>query len=250
MGYIMNPLLIAHRGARLEAPENTIPAFARAIELGADGIEFDVRLTKDRVPVISHDEHIHDERGKQISISATPYDVLRKIDLGARKGDEFRGTVMPTLDEVLAFLAPHDLQLIVEIKRQSDLHDEVVRQVGDAVKRASLKRAPIVSSASRRIHQALYRYHRDLHRALIVLEPLFSFVPSLLFAKFYRLQGLHLEVSGLKKLFVRECHRLNLQCGIWTVKLARQVHRAAQVGVDIVIADDVALIRRELAALV
>jgi len=245
----MNPLLIAHRGARLEAPENTIPAFARAIELGADGIEFDVRLTKDRVPIISHDEHLHDERGRQISVSATPYEVLRKIDIGARKGDAFRGTVVPTLEEVLTFLAPHDLQLIVEIKRQSDLHDDAVRRVGDAIKRAPLKRAPVVSSASRRIHQALYRQHRDLQRALIVLEPLFSFVPSLLFAKFYGLQGLHLEVSGLKKMFVRACHRLGLQCDIWTVKLARQAHHAVQCGVDAIIVDDVALIRRELEAL-
>ena len=243
------PLLIAHRGARLEAPENTLPAFARAIELGADGIEFDVRLTRDRVPVISHDEHIHDEQGHLVSISATPYEILRTIAIGARKGAEFRGTVIPTLEEALAFLAPHNLQLIVEIKRQSDLHDDAVRRVGDALHHAPLKKSPIVSSASRRIHHALYRHHRDLQRALIVVEPLFSFVPSLLFAKFYGLQALHLEVSGLKKIFVEACHRLNLQCVLWTVRLARQLHHAVQLGVDAIIADDVALIRREMRSL-
>ena len=96
---IRRPEIIAHRGANREAPENTIPAFARALDLGVDGIELDVHVTRDNVPVVHHDAVLPD--GGRI-------DRLDSTDLERR-------TDAPTLAEVLE-LVDGRCHVYVEIK--------------------------------------------------------------------------------------------------------------------------------------
>lgn len=85
-GMIMKKKFCAHRGLSALMPENTLPAFAAALALGADEIEFDVRLTNDLKLIVSHDgtlERISDGKGE---LSDFTLDELRKINIGAKKG--------------------------------------------------------------------------------------------------------------------------------------------------------------------
>ena len=132
-------IIIAHRGASGLAPENTLPAFQAAIDAGADGIEFDVQLTADGVPVIVHDFRIakHWARldGEWLNADGPPVRDLslaevRRYDVGrlnpsskyARRYPDYRpidGTRIPTLDDVLTLVrekAPPGFQLWVELK--------------------------------------------------------------------------------------------------------------------------------------
>ncbi|MFX1329560.1 MAG: glycerophosphodiester phosphodiesterase, partial [Promethearchaeota archaeon] len=77
-----NILIIAHRGANSIAPENTLKAFQKAIELGADMIEFDVRKTLDDRIVISHDNSLIRITGKLGSIKSMTLEQLRELDFG------------------------------------------------------------------------------------------------------------------------------------------------------------------------
>lgn len=103
-------LLYAHRGARAEAPENTIPAFERALEAGAHALEMDARLTRDGAVVIAHDATGLRCAGVPAAIAASTLADVRAWDAGhafrdpARGGHPFygRGVRIPTLDEVLA----------------------------------------------------------------------------------------------------------------------------------------------------
>jgi len=103
------PLIIGHRGASVVALENTMPAFAAAIAAGADGIEFDVRLSSDGVPVIIHDDTLTRTHG-----------VRRRV--AELTVDELRGFGLPSLRELFELMAGNRLLLCLEIKsREPDL---------------------------------------------------------------------------------------------------------------------------------
>jgi len=96
-------MIIAHRTTMMLAPENTIPGIMKAIELGCDYIELDVRYTKDGVPVLMHDPDVMRTTNGIGPVSLMSFKKLRKLDAGARFGDGtlFRKTRIPTLEEAL-----------------------------------------------------------------------------------------------------------------------------------------------------
>lgn len=108
--------LIAHRGYSALAPENTLAAFALALEHGADGVEFDVHFTADGVPVVIHDEDVRrTTNGAGLVAELTLADV-RTLDAGAWLGERFAGERVPTLDQLLALLRGRGLRIFPEIK--------------------------------------------------------------------------------------------------------------------------------------
>ena len=89
-------LVWAHRGAGKYAPENTLPAFQKAIEMGADGIELDVRMTKDNQCVVIHDETIKRVSNGNVQVKDSTLEELREFDFG--KGfTEYGKVQIPTL---------------------------------------------------------------------------------------------------------------------------------------------------------
>jgi glycerophosphoryl diester phosphodiesterase len=112
------PWVIAHRGASLEAPENTLPAFERAIGLGADLIEVDVRQTSDGHIVAIHDETVDRTTDGSGAVRTMTLQQVRQLDAGRWRGAEFAGMSIPTLAEVLDVTAER-VKLALEIKAGS-----------------------------------------------------------------------------------------------------------------------------------
>ena len=110
-------LIYGHRGASAVEPENTLRAFAKALELGVDGLEFDVHVTADRVPVILHDRDL-----ARTTNLAGPIDRLTLAELG--NADAGLGERVPTLAEVLALVGDR-VHLDIEIK-QGGIESEVL----------------------------------------------------------------------------------------------------------------------------
>jgi glycerophosphoryl diester phosphodiesterase len=125
----MNPLtdlaarlVIAHRGDSAHFPENTMPSFERAVALGVDALEFDVRLTADGVAVVVHDATLDRTTSGHGPVAATPLGALRALDAGARYSADggrtfpFRGTglIVPTLEEMLERFP--EIPLLIEVK--------------------------------------------------------------------------------------------------------------------------------------
>jgi glycerophosphoryl diester phosphodiesterase len=98
----------AHRGASAEFPENTLAAFRRALELGADGIELDVHLSKDGYPVVIHDETVDRTTNGTGAVAEMTLEELQALDAGS-------GQKIPTLSEVLD-LVGEDLHVDIEVK--------------------------------------------------------------------------------------------------------------------------------------
>src|SRR3970040_2158507 len=105
------PLILGHRGASAYAPENTLAAFRRALELGADGFELDVTLSADGVPVVIHDDTVDRTTDGSGPVANLTLAQLKQLPAGfrARFGTEFAGERIPTLEEVVARLGQRAL---------------------------------------------------------------------------------------------------------------------------------------------
>lgn len=95
------PLVLGHRGASADAPENTLAAFSLALAQGADGVELDVRRCATGEVVVFHDADAGRIAGVALEIARTPLAELRALDAGRWKGEAFRGERIPTLREAL-----------------------------------------------------------------------------------------------------------------------------------------------------
>ncbi len=113
--FVATPLIIAHRGASHDAPENTLAAFHLAWEMGADGIEGDFYLTKDCRIVCIHDRTTKRTAGVELDVKASTFAALRRLDVGRHKDQKYAGEVIPTLEEVLATV-PSGKRIFIEVK--------------------------------------------------------------------------------------------------------------------------------------
>lgn len=152
----MNPLLdpnvrlvVAHRGNRAHAPENTIEAFRQARDLGADALELDVRMCRDGVAVVIHDPTVDrttDARGR---VAGYSYEELRGFDAAARFAGRYPTMPMPALEEVLD--AFRDLPLIIEVKELA-----AAEATAAMVRRFDAKDRVLVGSAVEAVMQGFY----------------------------------------------------------------------------------------------
>src|SRR5437899_5378713 len=150
----MPPLIIAHRGDSAHLPENTLAAFAGALEVGADLVEFDVQLTRDGQVVVIHDPTVDrttDGRGRVGQMDLVQ---IRAFSAGypARFGSAHRGERVPTLGEALGLLKDR-ARMMVEIKPDSvgdDAEAGVEARSIEAIRKAAMGGAVALISFSRR----------------------------------------------------------------------------------------------------
>ena len=132
-------LIVAHRGASRDAPENTLPAFELAWRRGADAIEGDFHLTKDGKIVCIHDRDTEKVAGKKLIVKESRLAELRKLDVGSYRDIRFKGVVIPTIDEVFATVPPGK-KIYVEVK----CGVEIVPELLAAIQRSKLKQEQII----------------------------------------------------------------------------------------------------------
>jgi len=130
-------LNIAHRGASTAAPPNTLAAFEKAVELGADGIEFDVHLSADGVPVVIHDSTVDGTTDGSGRVARMTLAQLKRLDAGASFDPTFAGERIPTLEEVLETMG-NRLLLNIELKTVSSRDNGLERAVIAQIKRCGL----------------------------------------------------------------------------------------------------------------
>lgn len=115
------PLIIAHRGHTVEAPEQTMAAYRRAIELGAAMIEADVQLTRDGVPIMLHDNRLERTTNGHGPASALDWSQIGKLDAGSWFSPAFANERIPRLDDLFTLAEQHGTALCLEAK--GDSHD-------------------------------------------------------------------------------------------------------------------------------
>ena len=138
--------VIAHRGFSSRCPENTMLAFERALELGADGAEFDVQLTKDGIAVVFHDESLQRITGDPRLIKDLTLEELKQFDLSYK----FTGVCpiqhIPTLEEYFSLVQDRDFLSILEFKTAIFEYDGIEQKVIDMIRRFDLSKRIVLSS--------------------------------------------------------------------------------------------------------
>jgi len=112
--------IIAHRGASFLAPENTVASAILAWEKGADAVECDIWLSKDNKIIVCHDASTKKTTGQNHVISKTDSRILRKLDAGSFKDEQFRREKLPLLIELIETV-PEGKELVIEIKCKSEV---------------------------------------------------------------------------------------------------------------------------------
>jgi glycerophosphoryl diester phosphodiesterase len=139
------PLILGHRGASAYAPENTLAAFQRALDMGADGFELDVTLSADGVPVVIHDDTVERTTNGTGAVAELTLAPLRSLDAGSWFGPAFAGERIPTLDEVFSAFGPPAI-INVELKRDPSPRRELAAKVAALVRAHGVERRVLVSS--------------------------------------------------------------------------------------------------------
>lgn len=133
------PLIVAHRGASRDAPENTIPAFKLSWEQGADAIEGDFHLTKDGHIVCIHDDNTKRVSNANMVVRNSTLAELRRLDVGRHHGETSKGVAIPTIAEVFSTI-PARKTIYIEIKCGT----EVIPALLGEIRKSRLKEEQIV----------------------------------------------------------------------------------------------------------
>jgi len=146
-----SPLIIGHRGASAFAPENTMAAFALAIESGADGVEFDVHLTRDGVPVVIHDDTLLRTGGLSQRVSDMSLSELSEIDVGSwfevnKQKGIFSGQTIPTLTGLLAWASAKQAYLYLEMKSDPPQRRDLATAVWESLKQFTFGDRVVIES--------------------------------------------------------------------------------------------------------
>lgn len=225
------PLIIGHRGAPADHPENTLPGFRRAAALGVDGVELDVRVTSDGVAVVFHDASLRRLTSAPGRLAATPWAELRQRRV--------RGTApIPRLAEVLRFARGRH---VVQIEVKPGVP---VAPVVGAIRSAGAGNHVILASFSTTILRAAARLAPGVPRMLIVggRPP----GPDALARRLASLgaRGISIDHRLVRgRSWVRHFQARGASVWCWTVNDAARARALARLGVDALLTDNPALLR-------
>jgi glycerophosphoryl diester phosphodiesterase len=233
------PRIIAHRGYRARYPENTLAAFEAAIDAGADMIELDVLLTKDRKLVVIHDEWLDRTTSGRGPVSDYTLSELKALDAGSWFDPHFRGEKLPTLEEVLEMVAGR-IPINIEIKRSAyepdGSPDAIERQIVDLAARKNALENVLISSFEWRVLERLAVLKEAPAIAVLSQHPRLG--NPLDACK--RLGAFSWNPSGrsLKKEHVRKMHEAGVLVFPWQIDTLEDMARMLNMGVDGLIVDD------------
>ena len=235
-------LNVAHRGASALAPENTMAAFERAVELGADALELDLHLTRDNELVVIHDDTLDRTTDGSGPVHQRSLGELMRLDAGRWFGEGFAGQRIPRLAEVLDRFAGR-VPLALEIKAGSTFFPGIEEKVVSALRQHGAIDQGAVASFD---HYALRRL-KEIEptirtAALLVGRP----VSLSALAGPAKADGLALEASFVTKTEVEACRASGLQLVVWVVNDPAQMRHFIKLGVDGIITDYPDLLRLAL----
>ena len=162
--------VIAHRGASHYAPENTLAAFYKAKELGAQWVEFDVMLSQDGQAIVFHDDTLERTTNGEGRVCDHPFSYLHSLDAGAWFDPKFSGEKIPLFRDVIRCLHEHQLCANVEIKPAPGFEEETAIKVLSEIKEywpADLM-PPLISSFSVPVLRTVRRLSPDAYIGLLV----------------------------------------------------------------------------------
>lgn len=242
--------VISHRGANLDAPQNTIPAFVRSLEIGVDGFETDIHLSSDGVPVVCHNYTIDDTSNGKGEVKSMTYEELRSYDFGSWFSDKFKGTKIPSVEEFLTLCETADIEIMnIEIKPPLDGDMSIVAKTIEAVKAHGLFDKLLISSFSADVLVECKKVDPECKTGYLYApnkkhsytHMLFGYVE---FAKKIKADYLHPHFLSVNRRYVRRLHENGIGINVWTVDKEKTARKLLKLGVDGIITNDPIMVNR------
>ncbi len=228
-------LNIAHRGASSLAPENTFAAFDRALEIGADGLEFDVQLSKDQIPVVIHDERVERTTTGRGLVKDLSLAQLKTLDAGSWFASDFKGAAVPTLKEVLSAYKDSCPLFDIELKNSFVAYPGLEEAVLEQIVNHNLKERVIISSFNPDSLLTCRRLNPAVRTGIIYSEEIetpWRYTRSL---DCYSAHPLFFYLQDPETLAGFKSHRIPLYP--WTVNDPEQMEYLVTEGVEAIITD-------------
>ncbi len=230
------PVVIAHRGANRRAPENTLEAFRLALELGAQAVELDVMLSRDRVPVVIHDSRLERTTEGTGRVQDHTWAQLRELDAGSKFSPKFRAARIPHLQAVLEEIG-RAAWINVELKNYDSRGDRLEEVVVDLVRRLGLGRKVLLSSFNPLSLGRAARLAPELPRGLLTMPEMPFFLREGWLAFVARPHSYNLQLDQTNARSIRAAHARGARVCAWTVDEPADALRLAEQGVDGIITD-------------
>jgi glycerophosphoryl diester phosphodiesterase len=203
----------AHRGYSGLYPENTMTAFRKAAEAGADEIELDVQLAKDGTVVVIHDESVDRVTGGKGLVRDYTFEELRRLDASALYGGKFGFNPIPSLDEYFAWVKGTDIVTNIELKNSVFYYEDMEEKTVGLIKKHKLEEQVMFSSFN--------------HASLLICKKLLPPVPCGIlsagignaghFARSCGLEFYHPPIESLNDEIIAECGARGIELNVWTV---------------------------------
>ena len=226
------PLVWAHRGASGYAPENTLPAFQKAFQMGADGIELDVQMTKDGELVVCHDETIGRTSNGSGWIKDKTLAELKALDFSCGQKD-FAGVTIPTMREVFELLAPTDMIINIELKTGIVFYLGMAKKLLDLTSECGFSDRVIYSSFNHYTIKHIREIAPGAKLGFLYADGTID-MPS--YAIKHGVQALHPALYNIQfPGFIEECRQRGLAVNVWTVNEEEHLGLCCKSGVDAII---------------
>jgi len=229
----MKTKIIGHRGGAAGFPENTLAAFKKAVELGADGVEFDVQLTKDGEVVVIHDELIDRTMSGSGLVKDHSLSQLRQLSAGEFFSPDFKDQKIPTLAEVLEIV--QDLEIInIELKNYLP-YPELEEKVLKLVDQFQIRDQVIISSFNHYSLQKVKKLQPEIKTGALLMAKIIN---SSDYAFKRGFDALHLHFLTADQEIVDKTHFMGMQLNVYTVNFSESVVELLDKGVDMIMTDD------------
>jgi|SRR3990167_4489231 len=227
-------MIIAHRGASNEAPENTLASFRRAVEIGADAIEFDVFATSDHHLMVHHDYYLERTTNGKGFIENHTLAQLKKLDAGNWFSPEFKGEKIPTLEEVLDF-GKGKCRFEIELKSTSE---RFLDNIINTIEKFNLKNEVEFTSS----HQPLLSRLKQLKHNFVAgvfflprpdwMEPIMWSKQVVDYLTLLNAKVAHIPHSSVDTTIVKMLHKSSYRIHAADCNFRNEIERVIKLGVD------------------
>ncbi len=240
------PIIISHRGASGEAPENTLASIIRAKELNTDMIEIDVHLSKDGKLVIMHDYSVDRTTNAKGKIKELEYEYLRTLDAGSWFAEEFAGERILNLDEVMTVLHG-DWKLLIEIKSPPENTTEIEKLVIEHIQRHQAHEWCIIQSFDSQVldNVRFFDPKIEVHKLVVGNIPILPLHydtklrwGSIMKYSQYDAINPHYKFIGKSK--IKRIQKRGQKVYSWTINKDKHILKMAAKGVDGIITNETA----------
>ncbi len=224
-------LILAHRGFSKKAPENTRASFRKAVEVGADGVEFDVQLSSDGIPVVIHDETLERTTTGKGWVKDTSHEKLSKLDAGTHFDPCYKEEGVPTLREVLEIV--ENMRVInIEFKNSRVRYEGLEERALALVKKFNLLDQVIFSSFNHYSMKIIKNLESNARTGILYYAKLYQ---PWEYAANLGIKNLHAHYFSIDSQMVEKCRENGININVYGADKNYEIEKMIKMGLNIII---------------